>query len=130
MVRRVTIDASAIRALAEGDHRVRAHLEMFRRHDIEVVIPTPAIVQTLAGKRLHDARVNVVIGGCRVADMTDPIARRAAVLRQKSGSDPDVTVDAMVVATSELVGGGALLTCRTDAYATLATHASVQVERA
>jgi hypothetical protein len=125
----VTIDASAVSALAEGDHRVRAHLEMFRRHDVEVVVPAAAIVQALVGKRLHDARVNVVIGGCRVADMTDPIARRAAVLRQKAGQS-DATVDAMVVATSELVGGGALLTCRAEAYGKLAALASVQVERA
>lgn len=129
MVRRVTIDASTIVALAEGDPRVRAHLEVFRRHDVEVVVPAAAIVQTLEGRRLHDARVNVVISGCRVAELTEPIARRAAVLRQKAG-EPDATVDAMVVATSELVGGGALLTSRAGACTPLAVLASVQLEGA
>lgn len=126
MVRRVTIDAGILRSVADGDLG-RAHLEVFRRHDVEVVVPAPALVECTTGKRLRDARMNVVIGGCRVAVTTEQIARRAAALHQRSGLT-DAVIDAMVVATSELVGGSALLTYRPEVCSTLAAPTAVRVE--
>jgi hypothetical protein len=127
MVRRVTVDASVIFTLAEGCPRVRAHLEAFRRHDVEVIVPAPVIAQAIVGKALHDARANMVLTGCRIAELTERIARRAAVLCQRSGHE-EAIVDALVVATSELVGGGALLTRRTDVCSALAVLTSVRVQ--
>lgn len=127
MVRRVTIDAGALAAVANGCPQARAHFEVFRRHDVEVVIPAPAIAQSVTGKRLRDARLNLAIQGCRVVDTTEPIARRAAVLQERADL-PDAAVHAMVVATSELVGGGALLTDGCDECVTLASLTSVRVE--
>lgn len=127
MVRRVTVDASVLSNVAKGDPTTRAHFEVFRRHDVQVIVPAPALVECMTGRRLRDARLNVVIGGCRVEDVTEPIARRAAMLRLKSGQ-PNATLDAMIVATSELVGGGALLTSRGDVCSALAALTSVRVE--
>jgi hypothetical protein len=123
----VTIDAGALAAVANGCPQARAHFEVFRRHDVEVVIPAPAIAQSVTGKRLRDARLNLAIQGCRVVDTTEPIARRAAVLQERADL-PDAAVHAMVVATSELVGGGALLTDGCDECVTLASLTSVRVE--
>lgn len=127
MVRRVTVDAGALAAVARGCPQARAHFEVFRRHDVEVVIPAPAIAQSMTGKRLRDARLNLAIRGCRVVDTTEPIARRAAVLQDRAEL-PDATVHAMVVATSELVGGSALLTDGCDECCTLAALTSVRVQ--
>ena len=127
MVRRVTIDAGTLAALADGCPQARAHFEVFRRHNVEVVIPAPAIAQSVTGKRLRDARLNLAIQGCRVVATTEPIARRAAVLQERADL-PGATVPAMVVATSELVGGGALLTDGCKVCSTLASLTSVRVE--
>lgn len=127
MVRRVTIDSGVLCKVAEGDPAFRAHLEVFRRHDVEVIIPAPVLAECTTGKRLRDARLNMIIHGCRVEETTERIARRAAVLRQKVGA-VDCTIDALVVATSELVGGGALLASRAEACLELATLTSVRVE--
>jgi hypothetical protein len=127
VVRRVTVDAGTLAAVANGCPQTRAHFEVFRRHNVEVVIPAPALAQSVTGKRLRDARLNLAIEGCRVVATTEPIARRAAVL-QKRAELPDAAVQAMVVATSELVGGGALLTDGCELCSTLASLTSVRVE--
>lgn len=127
MVRRVTLDSGVISALAEGDKRVRAHLEAFRRHDVEVIVPAPVIAESTTGVGPRDAKVNLVLRGCRIAPTTEPIARRAAALRYKARR-PDTTVDAIVVATAELVGGGALLTGDPDDCSALAAPTNVRVE--
>jgi predicted nucleic acid-binding protein len=125
MVRRVTIDSTVLRSVVDGDLG-RVHLEVFRRHDVEVVVPAPALVECTTGKRLRDARMNVVIGGCRVEDTTEQIARRAAALHQRAGLS-DAVIDALVVATSELAGGGALLTQRPEVCSPLAAPTSVRI---
>ena len=127
MVRRVTVDAGALAAVANGCPHARAHFEAFRRHNVEVVIPAPAIAQSVTGKRLRDARLDLAIRGCKVVDTTEPIARRAAVLQGRADL-PDATLHAMVVATSELVGGGALLTDGCGECGALASLTSVRVE--
>jgi hypothetical protein len=121
------VDAGVLTAVAQGCPQARAHLEVFRRHNVEVVIPAPAIAQSTTGRRLRDARVNLAIRGCKVVALTEPIARRAAVLQDRADL-PDATVPAMVVATSELVGGAALLTSGSDEINTLASQTSVRVE--
>jgi len=128
VVRRVTVDAGVLTAVAKGCPMARAHFEVFRRHNVEVVIPAPAIAQSMTGRTLRDARVNLAIRGCKVVDTTEPIARRAAVLQDRADL-PNATVQAMVVATSELVGGRALLTDgESDEINTLASQSSVRVE--
>ena len=127
MVRRVTVDAGALSAVANGCPQARAHFEAFRRHNVEVVIPASAIAQSVTGKRLRDARLNLAIQGCQVVDTTEPIARRAAVLQERADR-PEATLHAMVVATSELVGGGALLTDGCHECDALASLTSVRVQ--
>ncbi|HEY8547665.1 MAG TPA: PIN domain-containing protein [Acidimicrobiales bacterium] len=123
----MTVDAGVLAAVADGCPQARAHLEAFRRHSVEVVIPAPAIAESVTGRRLHDARLNLAIRGCRVVDTTEPIARRAAVLQERADL-PDAALHAMVVATSELVGGGALLTDGCPTCGALASLTSVRVE--
>lgn len=127
MVRRVTLDAGLVAAIAGGEPRARAHLEAFRRNDVEVVVPAPVVVQSTTGSPGRDARVDMVIAGCRVMPTTEDIARRAAALRYESRR-PDATVQAIVLATSELVGGRMLLTGDPEGCAALARVTSVRVE--
>jgi hypothetical protein len=127
VVRRVTLDAQLVAAIAEGEPRARAHLEAFRRNDVEVVVPAPVIVQSTTGMPGRDARVDTVIAGCRVMDTTEDIARRAAALRYEARR-PDATVAAIVVATSELVGGRMLLAGDPAGCVALAGPTSVRVE--
>jgi predicted nucleic acid-binding protein len=127
VVRRLTLDSGVLSALAEGDRRGRANLEAARRHDVEVVVPAVVLAESTTGQGPRDARVNLVIGGCRVAPTTEHIARRAAALRHRARR-PDLTVDAMVVATAELVGGAALLTSDPGDCQLLAAGTGVRVE--
>lgn len=126
MVRRVTVDAGVLHSVVDGEFG-RVHLEVFRRHDVEVIVPAPTLVECASGKRRRDARMNVIIRGCRVEVTTEQIARRAAVLRQRAGCE-DAVIDALVVATSELAGGGALLTHHPDVCSLLAAPTNVRIE--
>jgi predicted nucleic acid-binding protein len=124
----VTLDSGVLSAVADGDARARAHLEAFRRHDVEVILPAVVIAESTTGAGPRDARVNTVIGGCRIAPTTEAIARRAADLRYRARR-PDATIDAIVVATAELVGGRALLTRDADDWGALAQPTAVRVQR-
>ena len=127
MVRRVTLDSGALTAAATGDARVRANLQAFRRNGVEVVLPAVVLVESTTGEGPRDARVNLVVKGCRVAPTTEAVARRAAALRFRAGR-PDLTVDAVVVATAELDGGSAVLTFDAGDLTALAAGTTVRVE--
>ena len=127
MVRRVTLDSGVVSALAEGDARARANLEAFRRRDVEVIVPAVVIAESTTGVGPRDARVNTVLSGCRIAPATEAIARRAAQLRF-TARRPDATIDAIVVATADLVGGRALLTRDLDDCGALARSTDVRVQ--
>jgi predicted nucleic acid-binding protein len=123
---RVTLDSGVVSALATGDRGVLDHLEALRRSDVEAVVPTPVIAESTTGDGPRDAGVNLVVKGCRVEPTTEAIARRAAALRYKARR-ADATIDALVVATAELVGGGVLLTRDLDDCAKLAEPTKVRV---
>jgi len=127
VVRRVTLDSGVVSALAEGDARVRAHLEAFRRRDVEVIVPSVVIAECTTGRGPRDASVNLVLRGFRCASATEPVARRAAALRHQAGR-PHATIDAIIVATAELVGGRALLTRDPADCGALAGGTGVRVE--
>jgi predicted nucleic acid-binding protein len=127
VVRRVTLDAGLVTAVAAGEPRARALLEVFRRHDVEIVVPAPVVTQATTGAPRSDGRVDVVIAGCRVMDTTEGIARRAATLRHSAGL-PGATVDAIVVATAELAGGRLLLTNDPNGCAPLVKSSAVRLE--
>lgn len=127
MVRRVTLDAGVVTAIAAGEPGARAQLEAFRRHEVEVVVPAPVIVECTTGTARVDARVDVVIEGCRVMDTTEAIARRAAALRHIARV-PDATVAAITVATAELAGGRMLLTRDPEGSTALTLLTGVRVE--
>ena len=84
MVRRVTLDSWVVSSLAEGDQRTRANLEAFRRRDVEVIVPAVVVAESATGEGPRDAVVNMVLGGCRIAATTEPVARRAAALRHRA----------------------------------------------
>ncbi len=128
MVQKVTLDSGVLSRLSKGDARSRAHLEAFRRHDVEVVIPAVVIAESTTGESGRDAQVNRVISGCRVEATTEQIARRAASLRFQA-KRPRITIDAIVIATAEAIGGGAVLTEDLDDLRALAQFAQVRVER-
>ncbi len=127
MVRRVTLDSGVVSAAAQGDARTLATLEAFRRRDVEIVVPAPVVTESTTGRGPRDTPVNLLLAGCRIAPTTESIARLAGRLRFRA-KRPEGTVDAIVVATAELVGGRALLTQDLADCRALARETAVRVE--
>lgn len=123
----MTIDSGVVSAAAEGDARALANLEALRRRNVEVIVPAPVLTESTTGHGPRDARVNLVLGGCRIAPTTESIARRAGDLRY-GARKPEATVDAIVVATADLVGDLALLTYDVRDCRALAQRTRVRVE--
>lgn len=124
----MTLDSGALTAAAAGDARVRASLTAFRRNDVEVVLPAVVLTESTTGDGPRDARINLLVKGCAVEPVTEVIARRAAALRHRVGR-PELTMNAVVVATAEQVGGGALLTRDLADCTVLAADTRVRVEQ-
>jgi predicted nucleic acid-binding protein len=68
------------------------------------------LAETLFGDEC-DARTAQVLKGLAITPVTDAIARSAAKLTRVAGmTGVAATIDAVVVATAEAVGGGVILT--------------------
>jgi predicted nucleic acid-binding protein len=75
-----------------------------------VVVPSVILAETLYGDQ-RDARANQALKNLVVLPTTEQMARVAALLKRQSGMrGVKATVDALVVATSIDLGGGAILT--------------------
>ena len=81
-----------------------------RTAGVPVVVPSIILAETLHGDQ-RDARANQVLKNLVVLATTEPMARVAAILKRQSGiRGVRATIDALVVATSVFLGGGAILT--------------------
>jgi predicted nucleic acid-binding protein len=118
----VVLDSGAVTAFANADLRLRRHLAHLSRHaDVSFVVPATVLIEATTGAASRDANVNRFLRGCEVAALTEMLARRAAALRRAArlGSP----VDASVVATAEMRGGGVVLTGDLRDLRALAAHA-------
>ena len=91
------------------------------------LVPAPVLVECLEGHPGRDALTNQFLKTCNIVEeISEPLARRAALLRRRAGQGS--AVDALVVAIAE--PGGTVLTSDLEDLEALATHASrVKIER-
>ena len=87
--------SGGVRALA--GHRAR--LSELRRRDLwPPQIPTVVLTETLTGDQRRDFHENQLIRLCQVRDVTEQLARDAALLRTRSGRASTVSATDAIVA--------------------------------
>ncbi|MEZ4299565.1 MAG: PIN domain-containing protein [Polyangiaceae bacterium] len=89
----LTLDTGALIAAERGDRRFWAFWKEALRRDIEVTIPSPVLAQVWRGGR--EARLAMLVNGCRIESLDSVLARQTGLLCGRSGTS-DV-VDAFVV---------------------------------
>jgi predicted nucleic acid-binding protein len=107
---RLVLDSGALSYLAENDGSLRAALLQTLNRDIDVVVPTAVIAEATAGNRGRDANLNSALHKTVLIDLDEQIARSAARLRHTYRRAGAGTVDAIVVATADIVPGTRVLT--------------------
>jgi predicted nucleic acid-binding protein len=120
----VVLDSEGLWAVARNDSSdVRAVLAASRNAGVAVLVPAVVLAETLFGDE-RDARANQVLKRLVVVEITEPVARLAAKLKNLAEM-PGVaaTVDAIVVATSALAGGGVIITSDANGIGKLANVA-------
>ena len=107
----LVLDSEGLWAVARNDSEAaRAVLSASRTAGVPVVVPSVILAETLYGDQ-RDARANQALKNLVVLPTTEQMARVAALLKRQSGMrGVKATVDALVVATSAGLGGGAILT--------------------
>ena len=96
---RLILDSGALSALAKGDARVVAWLYRATQRQMMVGIPAPVLAETLTGQPRDAAVYRVLEKDKAVLPTTADIAAHAGSLRHRAAR-PDLTVDAMIVATA------------------------------
>lgn len=106
---RLILDSGAVIALARGDQRAKTILARAVEAGADIFLPAVVIAETVRGKGPKDAAVNRVINAVDLVPVADEtVARVAGRLLGETRSD--ATIDALVVATASLLGGGRILT--------------------
>jgi predicted nucleic acid-binding protein len=129
--RAIVLDSGGLSALVDGDERVRALMRQANDRDLDVVIPTTVLVESLTGSGPRDARVNALIehGGSEVPSLDLPTARRAAELRARSKARGASVTDAVVAAEGITRGRALVVTSDpTDIRALVGASGSVDVQ--
>ena len=110
----LVLDSEGLWAVARNDSEAaRAALSASRTAGVPVVVPSVILAETLYGDQ-RDARANQALKNLVVLPTPEQMARVAALLKRQSGMrGVKATVDALVVATSIDLGGGAVLTSDT-----------------
>jgi predicted nucleic acid-binding protein len=118
----VVLDSEGLWAVVRNDSEdARAVLASSRDAGVPVLVPTTVLAEALFGDN-RDSRANQVLKKLAVVPISEPIARIAAALKRTAGmTGVPATIDATVVATSVVSGGGAVLTADTDDIRRLAS---------
>lgn len=116
---RLILDSGAVIALSRNDPRARAVLAAAWEADVEVVvIPSVVVAETVRGSS-KDAGVNRVIKAVGAVTPADEATGRVAGALLGAARST-ATVDALVVASAVVLGGGVVLTGDPDDLAPLA----------
>lgn len=117
----VVLDSEGLWAVARNDSEdARAVLASSREAGVPVFVPAVVLAEALFGDS-RDARANQVLKKLQVVPISESVARTAAELKRLTDlGGVAATVDALVVATSAAVGGGAILTADPADIGTLA----------
>jgi hypothetical protein len=117
----LVLDSGGVTRLAERSQQAIALILALREEDLwPPVVPSIVLVECLQGHPGRDALTNRFLKMCDIVEeISEPLARRAALLRRlaRQGS----AVDALVVALAE--PGGTVLTSDLGDLAALAQHA-------
>lgn len=116
----VVLDAGGISMLAGNRARLA---ELRRRNEWPALVPSVVITESLTGDHRRDYHENLLLRLCDVRSVDELLARRAAGLRTAATSTRTPSaVDAIVVALTDQVGGGTVLTSDPRDLRALAGH--------
>lgn len=118
----LVLDSGGVSALASTSNRTAAHLTAFRDAGLfPAYVPSVVLTECLTGDARRDVQVHRLLKTCRVLeDVSERLARRAALLRTRAGCGS--AVDALVVAVAEMHAAVVLTSDPRDIGA-LAAHA-------
>jgi len=92
----LTLDTGALIAAERGERRFWAFWKEALRRQIEVTVPAPVLAQVWRGGQ--QARLAMMLGGCRIENLDAALAKQTGALCGRSGTK-DV-VDACVVVSA------------------------------
>ena len=124
----LVLDSGGVSRLAERSRQTAALILALRAEGLwPPVVPSIVLVECLQGHAGRDAASNRFLKTCDVVEeISEPLARRAALLRRRARRGS--AVDALVIAFAE--PGGTALTSDLDDLQVLADHATgVSVEK-
>jgi hypothetical protein len=107
---RIVLDSGALSALAEESEAFRLALRPTLRDGTEVLVPTAVIAEATTGDHRRDANVNRALKATSLIALDGQLARSAAILRYAHKRAGAGTIDAIVVATADLIPGTGVLT--------------------
>ncbi|HZY96621.1 MAG TPA: PIN domain-containing protein [Candidatus Cybelea sp.] len=108
---RIILDSGALSALAEKSRSFRTAMRKgYLSEGVRIVVPTAVIAESTTGNQQRDANVNHILKSVSTVDLDVRIARNAAALRHAQRRKGAGTIDAIVVATADLVPGSEVIT--------------------
>lgn len=111
----LTLDSQVVTLLAEGDVRAMAVIKAAHDAGLAVFVPAVVLAEVTTGRSGPDANVNRVTKRLTIVATDDDTARLAGQLRHEL-QRPDATVDALIVATAALHGGGRVVSVDPDVH--------------
>jgi len=123
----LVLDSEGLWAVADNHGDAKAAIELASEMGSLVFVPSVVLAETLRGDA-GDAPANRVLNKLQTVNIDVTLARRAAQLKRAADMvGVAATVDALVVAVSEHLGGGVVLTSDPRDINALGDHAGVRV---
>jgi predicted nucleic acid-binding protein len=123
----LVLDSEGLWAVANNHDGAKAATELASEMGSLVFVPSVVLAETLRGDA-GDAPANRVLNKLQTVNIDVSLARRAAQLKRAADMvGVAATVDALVVAVSERLGGGVVLTSDPRDINALSDHAGVRV---
>ena len=126
----IVLDSEAVSLLARRDVRIQQTMTAALAMGERVVVPALVLAEIMTGKP-SDAAVWHVVGRLVTQNVTAKIAARAGALREKAtlsrAKKRDLTVDAVVAATAEIMTPVTILTGDPNDFCLLTSGLDIQV---
>jgi predicted nucleic acid-binding protein len=107
---RIVLDSGALSVLAETDGSLRTAIREALSRDVAVLVPTAVIAEATTGDHGRDANVNRALKKTVLVTLDANIARSAAALRHAYRRAGAGTIDAIVIATADIIPGTHVVT--------------------
>lgn len=116
----LVLGSGGLSLLAENRARLE---ELRRRGEWPALVPAVVLTESLTGDHRRDFHENRLLRTCEVLSTDEALARKGAALRTAVGGvRRPSTVDAIVVALADVVGGATVLTGDLRDLRALARH--------